>query len=272
MDQVNALFVQSHSPNPYASLNKRQRIMMRYLVVFIFVINNLYAVCNLDKKELSIVFAAAGNGNIQTIKKFITNKTNANCQNQYKTSILLKSVFYNQIAVVRYLINKGADINKTDIGGMSPLAAAVKNNYTKLAIYLLSKGADIDMHYFTVIKNNNIEILKTLLNSGLNINTTNEDKTPLLSKAIMWGSYKTAKFLLENGAQVNLPNRYGKTPLMYAAHFKRVEMVRLLLKYHANIHLKTDDGRTVLDYATFERGNPEKTEKVIKLLSQAKSK
>jgi len=51
-------------------------------------------------------------------------------------------LFYNNL--VHYLIEKGADLNKEDKHGMTPLFIACKNENENLVKYLIEHGADVN--------------------------------------------------------------------------------------------------------------------------------
>jgi len=56
--------------------------------------------------------------------------------------------------------------------------------------------------------------------------------------------------LLDNGADVNAKNTFGNTALMLAAEKKRTDVVRLLLRRGADVHTTNKRGRTALSMAT----------------------
>lgn len=45
---------------------------------------------------------------------------------------------------MKYLIDKGANVNAVDANNFTPLVNAVMNRYKLQAIYLMSKGADLN--------------------------------------------------------------------------------------------------------------------------------
>ncbi len=57
---------------------------MRYFLIVTVLISGLFANCNLDNKSKSIVFSAAKNGDIKTLKKFISKDKNINCAKKPK--------------------------------------------------------------------------------------------------------------------------------------------------------------------------------------------
>lgn len=56
-------------------------------------------------------------------------------------SILMYAVWVGNADAVKYLIEKGADINAQDTGGASALHLAAWKGHTPIALYLIEKGA-----------------------------------------------------------------------------------------------------------------------------------
>ncbi|XP_050438309.1 myotrophin-like [Adelges cooleyi] len=56
-------------------------------------------------------------------------------------TMLHKACDYGHLDIVEYLIQNGADINKKDNFGITPLLCALWENHLKVAKYLIDKGA-----------------------------------------------------------------------------------------------------------------------------------
>lgn len=54
------------------------------------------------------------------------------------------SSHYGNIRIMKYLIDKGADINACDVKKFTPLMNCVLNRFKFHSIYLISKGANLD--------------------------------------------------------------------------------------------------------------------------------
>lgn len=111
---------------------------------------------------------------------------------------------------------------------------------------------------------NGEDALKTLLNSGVNINATDEDGETALMDAADDRNSEVLKLLIANGANVNLADEDGETALMKAADEGRSENVKLLIQAGANINAIDEDGETALDKAIDERNR-----EVIHILQSA---
>lgn len=75
--------------------------------------------------------------------------------------------------------------------------------------------------------------IKELLNSSVNVNFRDIDDRTALHVAACQGFSNVVKLLIENGAQVDPKDRWGSTPLSDAIHYKNHDVVKLLEKHGA---------------------------------------
>lgn len=164
------------------------------------------------------------------------------------------------------LIEAGADVNKWDLFGRTPLYNAIDMNTLPtggrsdipsldehtgydIAVMLLERGANPDLQ---------LKLPPPFRNAVFDRGSDKElttGATPLLLAA-RTGDVASVKLLLEHGAQVDLPNKYGQTPLLvvsgvdYASsptrgQFKTeaesIEILDLLLAAGADINAVSGD-------------------------------
>lgn len=90
---------------------------------------------------------------------------------------------------------------------------------------------------FDAIKNNEPDIVKLLLSTGINPNQTNKNGETILGMAAETGNKAIVEILLAiPGIHINQANRFGVTPLMIAAK-KDADIVKLLVDAGAKINL-----------------------------------
>jgi len=97
------------------------------------------------------------------------------------------------------------------------------------------------------VRANQIEIIKFLIELGLDINHPNESGGNALHYCS--GDTVLETLLIENGIEINKQDARGITPIMYAAKRGSIESVRYFIDNHADLHLKDYEGKTVVDYA-----------------------
>lgn len=99
------------------------------------------------------------------------------------------------------------------------------------------------------IKNDNEDEVLDLLNSGLHVNTCNEDGFTGLHAAAEFGYIRITSLFLERGADVNVEDASGKTPIFNAASNRNVACISLLVNAGANVNARAKDGTTALHQA-----------------------
>jgi ankyrin repeat protein len=129
----------------------------------------------------------------------------------------------DSIADIRRLLDQGADPNKADKFGRTPLTEAITHGKTDVVKLLLAKGTKPDL-------------------------TNGSGDTPL-TLATEAGNGQVVRALLKARAKVNQTNRAGATPLIIAATGDHPEIVSLLLASGASVSARDPLGRTALDIA-----------------------
>ena len=119
---------------------------------------------------------------------------------------------------------------------------------------LLYNKEEIDVAYLndeitlcTTVEKSHVEIVKILLEIGVNANQIDLNKRTPLHHA---KSLSIAKMLLENGANVDPQDYHGETPLHKACKNGRVEVVQLLIKHNAGVNKQNRLGETPLHVAS----------------------
>jgi len=106
---------------------------------------------------------------------------------------------------------------------------------------------------FKLIYSGNIDVIKSLISIGTNINiSTINGSTPLFI-ACETGQYDVVKLLLENDAVVDQADDNGCTPLYVACQMGHTRVARLLLNNSADVNRPTYYGDTPL-YTACEEG------------------
>ncbi len=135
------------------------------------------------------------------------------------------------IATVRALIAKRADVNAPQPDGATAIQWAAYSN--------------------------NFELADVLIKGGANVRLANHDGATPMSLAAINGSARMLAKLLEAGADPNERQPNGETPLMFAARSGRVDAIQVLIDRKADVNAKEKlRGTTALMWAA-EQSHPE---------------
>ncbi len=112
---------------------------------------------------------------------------------------------------------------------------------------------------------NNLEIVKMLVEAGANINQKNKEngKTALMYAASL-GYLEVCEYLIsQKEILINAKDKEGKTALMHAVANARLDIVKLFIDKKANINARTNTEESALSIA-MKIGRPE----IVKLLKE----
>jgi ankyrin repeat protein len=133
------------------------------------------------------------------------------------------------LETVVLLVDRGADVNRPDAMGLSPLQEAIlahrdrPERGTSLIMFLLERGA--------------------------NTESTTGERRPPLHQAVADEQQDVVQVLIDHGADVNRADPVGWSPLHWAVSRKNGTIIRLLVAAGADVNQKDLAGRTPLSHA-----------------------
>lgn len=172
-------------------------------------------------------------------------------------SPLMYALKNRNFAVIKMLLDNGADVNAHDSSGNTVLMYACRFNADKDIVKMLIRyGANVnarDNNWKSVLmyasQNDNIEILKILIQSGANVNAKMEDGTTALIIAAQNNpNVEITKFLLDSGADIDA------RVMLKAVHninstTKNIRKKQKAIKATTNIDMKDVTKKAVSWYA-----------------------
>lgn len=276
----------------------------RLIIVDKFLEKKIVDINCLDVERNSIVHNVLECCDIKTIKYILDFNLDINMKNiNGDTPLMLACVTHSighPVEVIQLLLNRGADINVKNHNGTTALMKACTNGNVKIVEFLLKNGAANNINEknkygdtaLTVAciynYNDNIEIVKLLLNYGADIMATNNQlKTAVhilcnkkinLPKSLTYllecgakinvkdyeyctplhlscykHNFKVCKFLLSQGADIKEIDKFGNTPLhcicsKINTNIIKINFIEEIFKHDIDYDRKNINGKTALDY------------------------
>ncbi|KAL3735687.1 hypothetical protein ACJRO7_024766 [Eucalyptus globulus] len=181
------------------------------------------------------------------------------------------AAFHGDLRQLKSLVRAGADLNKTDYDGRSPLHLAAARGHEDIVFFLVQEGVDVNTKddfgntaLLEAIKNGNDRIASLLVKESASLRI--DDAGSFLCTAVARGDSDFLKRILANGIDPNSKDYDHRTPLHVAASEGLYLMAKLLLEAGASVFLKDRWGNTPLDECR-KCGN----KNLVKLLESAKS-
>jgi ankyrin repeat protein len=206
------------------------------------------------------------------------------------SSPLLNAVMKGNFKQVKYLVEKGVDINSGN-GLFSPLERAAIDGHLEIVEYLLTKNAMNPQRAFErAVEEKHIDVIRLLIESGKidinksaryfrsflsdktipfeqrmqNVNKLTEGKlnSPYLLRVVEPENYQNTMDFFN----INLSDEVdelGRSVLHIAADFNDVNLVTFLLEKNININLLDDNNHTALFYCITSFGPSINWEKPI---------
>ena len=157
----------------------------------------------------------------------------------------------------------GADVNATDYSGSPVLFWAILDENLEIVRALVDAGADVNATddegkpvLYWAILNENPEIVRVLVDAGADVNATDYQGNPMLYEAIFSKNPEIVRVLVDAGADVNATDDRGTPVLLRAILTENPEIVRVVVDAGADVNATYDRGNPML-YWVILNGNPE---------------
>lgn len=243
-ENVNHIFHNGYTPLMLAIENDNLELV-QFLV-------NKGADVNLWVPEANPLLQLAEEGNYALLKRHEIDESYKNTILSNGYTPLMLAVRYGNEKIVRYLIEKGADVNMPK-GSYNPLLIACLNNNLSLVRLLAKNKAELNILYpfypdytwhnrtplMYAIGNRNIDMIESLIEMGANIDFPQNSYNPLIY-AIETGLTDIVSLLIQKGCNVNTINvnalgTSNKSAIMYALSNNNMEIIDLLLSHGASV-------------------------------------
>ncbi|KAB5560868.1 hypothetical protein DKX38_005825 [Salix brachista] len=187
-----------------------------------------------QEAELALrVNSAAYHGDLYQLKGFIRAGADPNKTDYDGRSPLHLAASRGYEDTTLFLIQEGVDINIKDKFGNTPLLEAIKNGHDRVSSLLSKQGAilnidDAGVVLCRAVARGDSDFLKRILSSGIDPNSKDYDHRTPLHVAASEGLYLMARLLIEAGASVFSKDRWGNTPLVEGRTCGNKNLIKLL--------------------------------------------
>ncbi|XP_031331829.1 uncharacterized protein LOC116162352 [Photinus pyralis] len=233
---------------PYADSTLSNAVKEGYHSLVRHLLDRNGNVNDLNSSGESLVMVAAKSDDVAMVKLLLERGADVTVSNYEGNTCLHFAACGNEEMLTLFL--DGGDLEAKNLSGLTPLMFALKLSCTDLARLLISSGADIHTEDFmgnTCLHNaawaGDDEMVEFLLENGLDMHRRNAEGDDCLDMAINNGSLSAAKVLIAHGADPNQANRYGETCLLKAIETDS-EIVAEFLARDVDVNCQGNDGHT----------------------------
>eukprot|EP01018_Ginkgo_biloba_P019913 Gb_34207 [translate_table: standard] len=164
----------------------------------------------------SLCFAAS-QGNSHLMEEFLRKGMDPDLGDSNGRTALHIAAARGSRQCVLLLLKYGADVNKKDEDGNTPLWKAIIGKHKIISRLLYENGARLDTNcggnfLCMAAQRNDVDAIMELLKYGVDINSTNEDGLTGLHVAISEEHLKMVNVFLQNGADIDKVDFNGRTP------------------------------------------------------------
>jgi ankyrin repeat protein len=222
-----------------------------------------------DSTGTTALISAVKNGHPEIVQLLLAKGADPNIQEDggLKATALMQAASSNNVSITSNLINRGANVDATDVNGDTAINWATFNGNVDVMKLLVQNGVDLEikskhgmpvdvafrlwhadsvaevfkeagfgdrlakeeMKLILAIENEDIQSIKRILSKGTSPNMVDELGSPLLHLASEKGNQKVVELLFAEGADLNKLNRVGQSALAIAARFGHLYLVQYFL-------------------------------------------
>ncbi|KAJ3286782.1 palmitoyltransferase akr1 [Rhizoclosmatium sp. JEL0117] len=220
------------------------------------------------------LFQASQHGLLNRVKALIEEGSiAADAVDRENCTALHWAAINNRIAVAKYLVEHGADVNA--IGGdllSTPLQWAARSGQIQMATYLMKKGANPNLYdkqgynsLHLAAHAGHAMMMIYLIVMGQDVDTLDTmGRTSLMWTAYQGNSEESMKVLIKQGALLDRTDSTGMTALHWAVVSNHLKFAKILIDAGASTDIKDPNGKTPGDWAK-ERGLDQTYDKLVEI-------
>lgn len=190
--------------------------------------------------EAKALFAAIRAADTESVAQILLDRFLVNTTDHHGATPLMHAALYADVALVRLLIGRGADVNAADKSGTTALMLAA-GDPEKVRV-LLKHGAKVDARttfertplLIACTYADNIEVVRLLLDAGAGIEDHDRYGETVVTSASKQGGTELLELLIAAGADIRGGGGLGeRAPLVWAAGAGHADTIDCLLRHGA---------------------------------------
>ena len=199
---------------------------------------------------------AATTGYLEVVKLLVDRGADLEAKTyRGRTPAFVTLVENSSAEIVKYLIEKGTDINSMDSNGTSLLVRACERKYPEIVDLLLDLGVKLPtakgevfnlISYAAYVDHPRLYSLLREKNRDIDLSRY---EAYLVQRAAEAGSDRILEQFINEGFPVDKANMYGNYAIHLAAKGGHLDAAMILLKHGADVHQKNKLGKTAIHFA-----------------------
>ena len=209
-----------------------------------------------DARGFSPIHFAANFNQLEIIKLLIENGADINELGPFDRQPVHWAAATKSIDVLKWLHKLGADLNCKDATNKTPLYLAVTRQQKENINYLLSQDVDIETTgragfelLYFSITGNYNTIVQHFLDSDFDVKQLAIDGSGLMLAAAQSGNPEMISTFYDLGLDLNQRNEFGEAPVHISITQKNLDVLKKLLELGADINLPNYLGENALSMA-----------------------
>ncbi|XP_050408666.1 serine/threonine-protein phosphatase 6 regulatory ankyrin repeat subunit B [Patella vulgata] len=204
------------------------------------------------------------NGNKSVVDVLLSSRAcDINLSDKWGITPFMFAIEQNETQIAKLLHQHGANINKQNICGRSPLHLAIRyGNKSVVDVLLKAHGCVVNLSdglgitpFMLAVEQNETQIAKLLFQHGVDVNKQDILGKSPLHRAIQNGNKIIVDDLLKaHGCDVNLSDGEGITPIMLAVEQNKTQIAKLLFQHGVDVNKQDTFGKSPLHRA-IQNGN-----------------
>ena len=208
-----------------------------------------------DGKQRTSLFLCCCREYIETARVLLDHNADIDGQeNKHRKTALMAAVESNNFEMVKFLVERGASLEKVDSQGNLAHEIADRLYLTDIHAYLVAKiteqRANRPVSQSGTQRSRTQKTTRTRENvKDKRVGKTEGERNLLDMCTKDWGFEDVVKFSVEAGADINCKDADGLTPILIAAKKGHFKYIPWLIKYNVDVNCQDEHGCTPLMYA-----------------------